>query len=222
MNRSSAILLYAMLLPVPARADDFGKFDGNPQTEWNVDGRTMRLLKNFTYEDPKGDKWVAPAGSTVDGASIPRMFWALIGGPFEGEYRNASIVHDTECTEPYKHDWRAVHRMFYFACRAGGSRLVKAKIMFAAVYHFGPRWAWPPPNRTTPEGSAVQSQDDALRMIVVVRKNPEISLDAIEGLSHVALVDQVTDRELETQREMLLDSQRMRLQGDLRGPLDFE
>ena len=109
--------------------------------------------------------------------------------------------------------------MFYVASRAGGARLVKAKIMFAAVYHFGPRWAL---KEVAPEASAVESQDDALRMIVVIRKNPEISLEAIEGLSHVALINQVSDQELQMQRQMLEQSQKMRLEGYSRGPLDFE
>ena len=36
--------------------------------------------------------------------------------------------------------WRQVHRMFYEACRCGRTNVVQAKIMYYAVYHFGPRW----------------------------------------------------------------------------------
>jgi len=31
--------------------------------------------------------------------------------------------------------------MFYEACRDGGVGEQKAKLMYAAVYHFGPKWA---------------------------------------------------------------------------------
>ena len=80
-----------------------------------------------------------PAGSVVDGASIPQVFWSLVGGPFEGEYRNASVVHDVACdrkSEP----WEAVHLMFYNACRCGGVGEKKAKLLYWAVYLGGPRW----------------------------------------------------------------------------------
>jgi hypothetical protein len=30
--------------------------------------------------------WVAPANAVVDGASIPKFAWSIIGEPFEGQY----------------------------------------------------------------------------------------------------------------------------------------
>jgi Protein of unknown function (DUF1353) len=56
------------------------------------------------------------------------------------EYRNASVVHDVAC-DTRDHPWQDVHRMFYEACRAGGVGEQKAKLVYAAVYHFGPKWA---------------------------------------------------------------------------------
>jgi len=49
------------------------------------------------------------------------------------------VVHDVACVErtASSHD---VHWMFYEACRCGGVALVKAKLMYYAVAHFGPRW----------------------------------------------------------------------------------
>src|SRR5712692_9140850 len=32
-------------------------------------------------------------------ASIPRAFWSVIGGPLEGQYRNASVFHDVACDQ---------------------------------------------------------------------------------------------------------------------------
>src|SRR2546426_11886786 len=156
----TGVLLAALVLSFTvAVGQEFGHFIGNPQTEWDPDGRHMSLLKNFIYVDPAAQEWVARQGSKIDGASIPHVFWSLIGGPFEGKYRNASVVHDTECQEPHKHDWRDVHRMFYFASRAGGVGAVKAKVMFAAGYHFGPRWQW---NGQPPSEYSVTSENDAL------------------------------------------------------------
>mgnify|MGYP001792979849 CR=1 FL=1 len=51
-------------------------------------------MNGSRYVDPKGHVWVAPASSVVDGASIPRSLWTFMGGPFEGKYRNASVLHD--------------------------------------------------------------------------------------------------------------------------------
>jgi hypothetical protein len=84
--------------------------------------------------------WEAPTGLIVDGASIPMPFWSIIGGPFEGLYREASIVHDAGCCAEMQ-PWRDVHHMFYNAMRCSGVDWGKAKTMFWAVWAFGPRWA---------------------------------------------------------------------------------
>jgi hypothetical protein len=122
-----------------AFAQSFGKFLGAIRTEWLQDGRRMRLLSEFQYIDPQGKKWMAPAGSIIDGASIPKAFWSIIGGPFEGKYRAASVIHDVACDQKAE-PWESVHEAFYWAMRASGVEALKAKVMFAAVYGAGPRW----------------------------------------------------------------------------------
>lgn len=42
---------------------------------------------------------VEEAGSSYDGASIPRLFWSLIGHPLEEQFRWASFWHDRLCEE---------------------------------------------------------------------------------------------------------------------------
>lgn len=103
------------------------------------DGRRFSLLHDFNYVDKNGRMWEAPTGLIVDGASIPMPFWSVIGGPFEGLYREASIVHDAGCCAKTK-SWKDVHHMFYDAMRCSGVGWVKAKTMFLAVWAFGPRW----------------------------------------------------------------------------------
>lgn len=71
------------------------------------------------FVDSRGRSWVAEKDRVVNGASIPKFLWSIVGGPFEGQYRNASIVHDAEC-EKMTSPSTDVHRMFYDACRAGG------------------------------------------------------------------------------------------------------
>ena len=123
----------------PPESADFGRFKGEVVAVWDDDGRHMTLREDFMYVDSRNRRWVAPAGAVVDGASIPAAFWSLIGGPFAGRYRNASVVHDVECVDMTA-PWQDVHRMFYEACRCGGVDERMAKIMYYAVYHFGPRW----------------------------------------------------------------------------------
>ncbi len=117
----------------------YGQFKGLVNAEWQGDGRSMKLTAPFAYVDPTGVEWNAPVGSIVDGASIPGFAWSFIGGPFEGGYRNASVVHDVACVTK-KRPWEFTHLAFYYAMRAAGVSETQAYVMYAAVYHFGPRW----------------------------------------------------------------------------------
>lgn len=119
----------------------WGRYKGNIRVEMLDDGRGMRLLEDFAYHDAHGNKWRAPKGAVIDGASIPKAFWSVIGGPFEGRYRAASIIHDVYCAEEtHTAEWEDVHRMFYRAMRCSGVEDSRAKLMYWAVYRFGPRW----------------------------------------------------------------------------------
>ena len=124
---------------VRAAPENWGRFVGTVVARWSDDGRDMTLVEPFAYVDLRDLRWDAPTGAVVNGASIPQAFWSLIGGPFEGRFRNASVVHDVAC-EVRGRPWQDVHRMFYEACRCGGVGAVMAKTMYYAVHHFGPRW----------------------------------------------------------------------------------
>jgi len=137
--KRSALLLVLAFLSACAGAENFGSYVGRVVVTWNEDGRTMTLLEPFAYVDPNGVRWDATPGTRIDGASIPQFAWSIIGGPFEGKYRAASIVHDVACNER-THDWQDVHLMFRNGMLAAGVDSRIASIMYAAVYHFGPRW----------------------------------------------------------------------------------
>ena len=115
-------------------------FDNTIKTEWLADDpRKMRLLDDINFIDPSGKEWHAPAGSIVDGASIPRFFWRVIGSPFVGRYRRATVIHDVYCvtrSEPHE----AVHNMFLEAMLDDGVSGIKANLMFDAVFNHGPKW----------------------------------------------------------------------------------
>ena len=116
-----------------------GLFTGEFIFKWDPDGRTMTLVNPLSYTDPKGTIWEVPAGATTDGASIPRLLWTIAGGPFEGKYRTAAVIHDYYC-ETKTRPWRNTHLVFYDAMRTAGMDELPAKTYYAAVYYFGPRW----------------------------------------------------------------------------------
>src|SRR5262245_3523999 len=116
-----------------------GEFSGEPETTWLTEegtpDRRMRVLTDFSFTDPKSKVWPAPMGSLVDGASIPRALWTLVGSPYTGDYRRASIVHDVACDDAGtdKKKRRAADRMFFHACRAGGCSIWQSIILYLGV-----------------------------------------------------------------------------------------
>jgi hypothetical protein len=99
----------------------------------------FRLVEDYAYVAADGRKWVVPKGTVVNGASIPKAFWSVVGGPWSGEYRNATVLHDYMC-ETRNESSDFTHRLFYEALRANGVSLALAKIMYYAVREGGPKW----------------------------------------------------------------------------------
>jgi hypothetical protein len=140
-------------------------FIGRVVVEWMIDDdadRTMRLVEEFAFRDREGKVWRVPAGAEIDGASIPSSLYSIVGPPFVGDYRRASVVHDHYCRTRTE-SWRDVHRMFYDGIVAGGVPRVVAKVMYAAVVGWGPRWE----TRRTRSGDA--------RTVTVPRPQPDAS-----------------------------------------------
>lgn len=116
----------------------FGQFEGDIIARFLKDGRNMQLEESVTFVDPDGRRWDVPRGSETDGASIPRVLW-ICCPPFTGQYRAAAVIHDHFCRTQSR-SWQDTHLVFYRAMRAAGVPDSTAKVMYAAVHHFGPRW----------------------------------------------------------------------------------
>ena len=114
-------------------------FNGCVHATWSDDGRNMTLDRLLAYTDKNGKTWPAPAGSVVNGASIPRVLWHLIGSPFCGRYRRASVIHDVYYTT--RTELReAVDRVFLEMMAADKVAWIKRRAMYLAVRIFSPRW----------------------------------------------------------------------------------
>src|SRR5437762_11786204 len=78
-----------------------GSFSGDPQTLWltenKIPDRKMQMLADFSFTDRADIVWLTPTDYVVDGASIPRAFWTLVGSPYFGHYRRASIIQLKVC-----------------------------------------------------------------------------------------------------------------------------
>lgn len=175
---------------------------GAVRAEWSKDGRTMTLLEDFVYVDPAGVEWKAPKGSQVNGASIPQFLWSVMGGPYEGKYRNASVVHDVEC-DVKKRDWLSVHRMFYGAMTCSGVEELQAKVMYWAVYQCGPRWGKNVPLRPVPCGDGPKMTSylaQLSRVLLMMRVSATISKSADDEMT-LEKVEGITPEWLEARQQ---------------------
>ena len=154
----------------------WGFYSGYPETRWDPDGRTMTLLNELRYTDPQGMVWLAPAGSKVDGASIPRSLWTFMGGPFEGKYRNASVLHDVAYDQK-KRPPEDCDRMFYNAMRCSGVSAVEAKTMYYALYRFGHHWRFPIKRAKKVKPSELAAQEEPVEETQYPHAQPASAAD---------------------------------------------
>lgn len=161
----------------PAKAEtNFGRFVGKFVAEFGGDGRKVTLMEPFGYVDPAGIEWNVPNGYQTDGASVPAALWALYP-PFTGNYRSAAVIHDYYC-DNQERSWQDTHKVFYFAMRAANVAENTAKIMYSAVYLFGPRWGpgTKPGQRNAQVEATPEQQEKVLKELeaLVESENPDL------------------------------------------------
>lgn len=213
VNMSRLVLISTVLVflcsffsnPLNAK-EKKGYYTGDLILKFLGDGRNVQLVKAYSYKDPKGITWNVPKGVIVNGASIPRPLWGIIGGPFEGKFRNASVIHDYYCEKKNK-TWSEVHKVFYNAMLTSGVTWSKARLMYAAVYRFGPRWEKGTRSKKVcteiknglctiwkQEYEIIERKpkfikEDLLKLIKAA-KNKDMSLEALEKLADNSLKEQ--------------------------------
>jgi len=116
-----------------------GTFSGLVKVTWLEGPRDMQLFEELKYRDLNGRMWIALKGAIINGASIPKFFWRIVGSPFVGLYRRPSVIHDVYCGNQLR-PAQEVHDVFKEMMFQEGVSTIKVKAMFNAVNTFGPRW----------------------------------------------------------------------------------
>lgn len=175
MERRHFLITGAVLASMPSTllAQTRGRYVGNLLLS-PVRGRLMRTGADFGYIDARGNRWDVPSGALVDGASIPRIFWTLIGSPWSGEYAQASVVHDWFCAVRIR-PWKETHRVFYDAMITSGVSRAQAKVMYLAVRFAGPSW-----DDLTLENSRILTDDGKRRLTAAGTKSYELGFASQE------------------------------------------
>jgi len=184
-------------------SENYGKFSGNPKTEWLTHlgsaDRDMKLLEDFWYTDPDGEKWRAPTGSIINGASIPRPLWSTVGSPYTDDYRNASVVHDVACDDPQitPAKRKKADKMFYYACLAGGCSTSQARLLYLGVRigAWTTKAALPPLERTASlfraptekTSTEIQLQDLFHSVAKQIEKQGDCTFEHLEKICNTAL-----------------------------------
>ena len=153
------------------------------------------LEADFGYIDAKGMGWQTNKATKTDGASIPPLLQPFVGSPWEDGYIRAAVIHDWYC-DRHVRTWRETHRVFYDAMLASGLQKPKAKLLFYAVYAFGPRWGYLVPGQPCAAGkNCVQMTGKGAFFIerLYILKNASHILDVeeliIDYLKDVRFVD---------------------------------
>ena len=104
---------------------------------------------------------IVNSGQLTDGASIPRVFWSVIGNPYEPDYSAAAFVHDClYCSQLLQR--RQADKVFYKILLSTTEKH-KAKILYLAVRCFG--WiAW--------QNKSAKSVEKAREKIMITTLQP--------------------------------------------------
>ena len=91
-------------------------------------GERLVFMRSFTVVLETGGgvyKISLPEGYSWDGATIPRVWWSIMGHPLKQEFRLASLIHD----------WRCEH------AKTGAERMVGDALFLELLEQAGlPRW----------------------------------------------------------------------------------
>lgn len=101
-----------------------------------INDNEYRVIRKYRAVLPNNDTIEVKAGFVYDGASIPRLFWSLIGSPFTGTHTRAAFIHDAlyagECYDRKTCDWLFLQILQQHKCA-----FLKRNTLYFAVRIFG-------------------------------------------------------------------------------------
>lgn len=113
-------------------------FQNMPVKISTFNGRGVTVLEPLIYVAKNGDTHEVAAGSTSDGASVPRLFWRVLP-PF-GKYWPAGLLHDA-IYRTQSLSRKEADDLFFEAMESCGCSRLQCWTIYAAVRSFG--WvAW--------------------------------------------------------------------------------
>lgn len=101
-----------------------------------INDNEYRVIRKYRAVLPNNDMIEVKAGFVYDGASIPRLFWSLIGSPFTGTHTRAAFIHDAlYAAESY--DRKICDWIFLQILQKHGCSWIKRNTLWLAVRIFG-------------------------------------------------------------------------------------
>lgn len=140
------------------------KFIGGAEYKAANSCRHIELTKNFNFFIDLKSYWL-PSGYQCDGASIPRIFWSIIGSPFDPEKVPAAFCHDAIYLTHAVSRPVADEVLFQLLLQ-GGCRLRTARTMWTAV-RVGAWWAWK---------NNAEDKSDLAKTRTTIEARPDIEL----------------------------------------------
>lgn len=113
-------------------------YHGIPQLAFEDEVREAIVLSDFGFVCDEGEIW-SYEGDLVNGASIPRFCWRVVGAPYYGRHRWACIIHDA-CYFRKDMERKEVDRIWLQALKYSDVNFAKRHMMYRAVRLFGPRF----------------------------------------------------------------------------------
>jgi hypothetical protein len=101
---------------------------------------TIRLKEELLFRQTGGETWVVPANAIVDGRSMPKLFFSLIGHPFTSGFLKTAIIYDYAVKAKVRR-WTDAQRMFVEGVVVEGVPTIEAKAMYMLLHATGSRWA---------------------------------------------------------------------------------
>jgi hypothetical protein len=148
MNKMLACLVSTLAIAGTAvtgtHGAERGGFEGRVVVEWLDDPfvPSMRTVEDFGFRQKTGKVWKVARGQVFDARGLPPLFGDLVGPPYAGGFRKASMVYES-ATQTMTEKWDEAQRMFFEAAVAEGVAPLDAKAMYLVLVLQGSRWELP-------------------------------------------------------------------------------